>query len=218
MTSPHWVQWHDEYGDPTSSLSRRLIAVQRRLREALDATPEGPIRLASMCAGQGRDVIGVLTDHPRRADVQGCLVELDPNLVADAQLAAAQAGLRELEIVEGDASTTSAYSPVAPMNVVLICGVFGNIPDEDIRATITELPRLCAMQATVIWTRHRRPPDFTPTIRQWFAETGFHEVGFDTEEGTKFGVGTHRFMGHPLNYRPGQRMFTFIGDGADAHY
>jgi hypothetical protein len=100
----------------------------------------------------------------------------------------------------------------------LICGVFGNLPDQDVYATIAELPRLCTTRATVIWTRHRRSPDLTPTIREWFAETGFDEVGFDTEQGTKFGVGTHRFSGHPLDYRPGRRMFTFTGDGADAHY
>ncbi|GHD35622.1 hypothetical protein GCM10010335_31060 [Streptomyces galbus] len=30
-----------------------------------------------MCAGQGRDLIGVLAGHPRRDDVRARLVELD---------------------------------------------------------------------------------------------------------------------------------------------
>jgi hypothetical protein len=31
----------------------------------------------SLCAGQGRDLLGVLADHPRREDVRARLVELD---------------------------------------------------------------------------------------------------------------------------------------------
>ena len=65
----HWVRWHGEYGDERSSLSRRLAVVQRRLRQALDDAPAGRVRTMSMCAGQGRDVLGVLVDHPRALDV-----------------------------------------------------------------------------------------------------------------------------------------------------
>jgi hypothetical protein len=38
-----------------------------------------------LCAGQGRDVVGALVDHPRRVDVVARLVELDPRNVAHAQ-------------------------------------------------------------------------------------------------------------------------------------
>jgi hypothetical protein len=215
----HWVNWHDDYSDPSSSLSRRLVAIQHRLREALDETPRvGRIKLASMCAGQGRDVIGVLADHPRRGNVEALLVELDPHLVADARRAADSAGLNNVSVVEGDASTTPVYSAMVPADVVLICGVFGNVANDDVLTTIQELPRLCAPNATVIWTRHRRSPDLTPTIRGWFGEAGFEEIAFDTEDGKAFGVGTHRFTGPPVEFRKDRRMFTFIGDGADAHH
>src|SRR6266511_1793903 len=60
------------------------------------------------------------------------------------------------------------------------CGVFGNIPDDDVHRTIDALPQFCARDATVIWTRHRGPPDLTPTIRGWFAGTGFVELGFES--------------------------------------
>lgn len=218
VAEQHWVRWHDKYDDPESSLSRRLVAVQRRLQNALDQAEEGPIRLISLCAGQGRDVMGVLTEHPRRDDVIARLVELDAELVAEARQKATSAGLRTVEIVVGDASNTTAYEGAVPADVVLICGVFGNIGDSDLRNTVGALPQLCAPGAVVIWTRHRRHPDLTPSIRSWFVDAGFEDVAFDTEEGVAFGVGTNRFVGQPRPLELNRRMFSFVGDGSDAHF
>ncbi|MGH9006212.1 MAG: SAM-dependent methyltransferase [Acidimicrobiales bacterium] len=213
----HWRAWHEEYDKEDSPLRLRLGLVRRRLGEALDQAPAGPVRLISLCAGQGRDVIGVLPAHRRRGDVSARLVELDPVLAAEGREAAEVAGLGEVEVVHGDASLTDAYRGAVPADVVLACGVFGNISNEHIRTTVDELPHLCAPGATVIWTRHHKDPDLTPSIRGWLGECGFEEVCFDTREGYFFSVGTHRFAGPPRPLRPGRRMFWFFGDGADAH-
>ncbi|MGH9047082.1 MAG: SAM-dependent methyltransferase [Acidimicrobiales bacterium] len=212
----HWREWHEHYEDPASSISRRLLAVQRRLADALDQAPAGPIRLISMCAGQGRDVVGVLSGHPRNADVAARLVEGDTALVHDARQAAA--ALTNVEVVQGDAAMTSAYEDFVPAGVILACGIFGNISPDDIATTISELPRLCAPGAVVIWTRHHRAPDFTPTIREWFGGAGFEEVGFDTEDGWSYSVGTHRLDFDPLSFRSGRHLFSFDGDGKDAGF
>lgn len=211
-----WERWHRQYDDEGSSLSRRLLVVQRRLREALDLAPAGAIRLVSVCAGEGRDVIGLLADHDRRSDVMARLVELDGGLAATARGSAAAAGLEQVEVVQGDAGRTEAYEGAVPADVVLVCGVFGNISNTDIRATIAELPHLCAAGATVIWTRHRREPDITPAVRAWFEEAGFDEVALETAPPYLFAVGTERLRLQPRAFRPGRRMFTFVGDGTDA--
>jgi hypothetical protein len=39
--------------------------VQRRLAELLAAAPPGPIRIISMCAGRGHDLLGVVADLER---------------------------------------------------------------------------------------------------------------------------------------------------------
>ena len=77
--SRDWREWHTAY-DGDTPLTQRLAIVQARIADALDAAPPGPIRVISMCAGQGRDLLGVLADHPRRADVRARLVELDGEL------------------------------------------------------------------------------------------------------------------------------------------
>jgi len=61
-----WVAWHREYEDPSSSLSARLRRVRYHLSGAIDRAPAGPVSVVSLCAGQGRDVIGVLPGHPGR--------------------------------------------------------------------------------------------------------------------------------------------------------
>jgi len=213
---PHWLEWHAHYEDEGSFLSRRLVIVQRRITDALDARPPGPIRVVSMCAGPGRDLLGVLRTHPRAADVDARLVELHPDLAAAAREAALGLPAR-VGVVEGDAGATDVYEGAVPVDLVLACGVFGNVSDEDVRRTIHEFPHLCAPGAVVIWTRHRKEPDLTPSVRSWFAEAGFEELAFDTEEGAFFSVGTHALAGPPLGFRSHRTMFRFFGLGLEAH-
>ncbi len=213
----HWVRWHESYEDPTSFLSRRLSIVQKRLGQVLDQCPPGRIQLVSLCAGQGRDVIGVLADHRRRDDVHARLVELDVRLTDQARSAADELGLTHVQIRQGDASHTAAYTGAVPADIVMACGVFGNVSDEDVHTTVRMFPGLLATGGAVIWTRHRLEPDLTPSIRAWFEDAGFEEVAFDTEEGAFFSVGTHRLMSPPLPFDPNRTMFTFFGDGSGAH-
>jgi Putative methyltransferase len=211
VSTSHWEQWHRPYDDPDSPLSQRLRLVMARVAEAVDHAPPGRVDLVSLCAGQGRDVVGALEHHPRRDDVRGRLVELDPANVAAARVAARAAGLDGLEIVDGDASLTDAYVGAVPAQVVLVCGVFGNIVDADIAHTIQSLPQLCAPGAVVVWTRHRRPPDANPWIRDELRAAGFTELAFDAPEGFVFAVGAAELVPEPLV--AGRRLFTFVGDG-----
>ncbi len=54
--------WHEDYDDPESGLTWRLGVVRSHIRAALDAKP-GPARVLSACAGDGRDIIGVLAER-----------------------------------------------------------------------------------------------------------------------------------------------------------
>jgi DinB superfamily len=202
-----WIDWHAAYDEPDSRLARRLAMVQGCIAGALDSAPPGPVRAISMCAGEGRDLLGVVAHHPRGDDVIGRLVELDPVLAGRARVAFPA----RIEIRCGDASTTSAYEGAVPADLVLVCGVFGNIGDDDIVRTINTLPSLCASGATVIWTRHRQPPDRTGLARDAFAAAGFDEVAFEAPEDFLFGIGVNRLSGDPPPFEAGVEMFAFVG-------
>src|SRR2546421_1162500 len=201
--SRDWHEWHRAYDTPDSPLARRLAVVQQRIRDALDVAPPGPIAVISMCAGEARDLAGALAGHPRSPDVHGRLVELDPELARRAR----ESFPARVEVLVGDAGMSTAYEDATPADLALVCGVFGNITDGDMERTVRFLPALCARGATVIWTRHRRPPDMTTEIRRWLAELEFDEVAFVAPEGTAFGIGIHRFAGTPVPFRPHVRMF-----------
>ncbi|MER5454092.1 class I SAM-dependent methyltransferase [Micromonospora sp. NPDC002389] len=209
-----WYAWHDQYTDPASPLSRRLAEVRTRIGAALGAARPGPLRAVSLCAGQGRDLIPVLATHPRGGDVTARLVELDPRNVEVARAAVARAGLPGVEVVPGDAARTDAYAGLVPADLVLVCGVFGNITEADIRATVGHCASLCATGGTVFWTRHRGAPDLVPAICDWFAEEGFAPVAVSSPA-DGVGVGVHRFLGTPRPLPSGVTMFEFTGRPTD---
>jgi len=218
MAERDWYDWHAPYDDPGSSLSQRLSWVQERIRVALDEAPPGPVRAISLCAGQGRDLIGVLSGHPRRGDVTGRLVELDPRNTAVARRLAEEAGLGNLEIVTGDASLTSQYTDVAPADLVLACGLFGNMTNADIERTIGYCAQLCATGGTVVWTRGRwarGAPDLVPQVSAWFEERGFERLWVSGPQHRQC-CGAHRFTGVPAPVEDGASMFTFTSHDPEA--
>lgn len=207
--SGEWIDWHRGY-DRDTGLASRLEIVQRLIRETLDEQSAGAIRVISLCAGDGRDLLGVLRDHPRRDDVRARLVELEPELAAAGRQQALNDRLAGVDFRHGDASVTSAYAGAVPADLVVACGIFGNITDGDVRNTIDQLPRLCGPRATVIWTRGRFEPDLTPTIRTWFAAAGFAELAFVPVPESTATVGANRLEVEPGRFRPDQRLFTFL--------
>jgi hypothetical protein len=203
-----WRAWHSEY-DADTPLRRRLEIVQRRITDVLDTFEATPLRVVSMCAGEGRDLLGALDTHSRR-DICGLLVELDPELADRARAHARALGLDKLEVRTGDAADTSMYAGAVPADLVLACGVFGNVADADIEKTLKALPMFAAPNATVLWTRHRRAPDMTLNIKRWLEEAGFENTTYDPvpDSETMGTVGGAIFRGatQPLG---DEHLFTF---------
>jgi hypothetical protein len=172
-----------------------------------------PVRSGSSAyvPARGRDLLGVLPDHPRRADVSAVLVEIDHGIAGLARAAATVAGLTQIEVLEADAAVSDVYAPYIPADLVLTCGIFGNISITDLERTVRNISMLGHPGTAVIWTRHRQEPDLTPAIRRWFVESGFQELSFDAlENESKSGIGVVRLTGAPVAFTPGLRFFTFL--------
>jgi hypothetical protein len=194
-----WHAWYDDYDDPGSSLSRRLAVVREQLTRVL-AEAEGPVRLLSLCSGDGRDTVPVLAALPdREAAVAAVLVELDSGLAAAARAAAGAAGLM-VDVRTGDAGLAATWRDVLPADVLMLCGVFGNVPDADIRRTVAAVPVLLREGGRVIWTRGNRVPqdptevdgDPSEWVRGLFAEAGLVEEAFVQPADAGYRVGVHR--------------------------
>jgi hypothetical protein len=67
-----------------------------------------------------------------------------------------------------------------------------------------------APNATVIWTRHRREPDMTVSIRRWLEESGFENTAYEPVPNSDtlgtVGVAVYRGESQPLEDK---HLFTF---------
>jgi hypothetical protein len=214
--SRDWHEWYRDYDDPSSSLSARLAVVRSQLASLLAATAPGPVRLLGLCSGDGRDTLPVVAESG--VQVSAVLVELDEALASAARASAADLGLAGIEVRTADAGDTSCAVDAVPADVVMACGIFGNVTDDDIARTVATLPSLLAAGGAVIWTRGCRVPQDPSTYqgdpaeltRSRFAAAGFEEVDFVRPEDHPFRVGVHRWPGPSAPYRPGVRMFDFV--------
>lgn len=146
------------------------------------------------------------------------LVELDTELAETARSKATELGLDDVVVRTADAGTTSAYEGRVPADVLLACGVFGNITDADLVLTVSALPRLLAPGGVVVWTRGAKathdptgePGDPSDLVRRTFESAGFVEIAFVRPDDASFRVGVHRLDREPLPFAPGLRLFDFV--------
>lgn len=204
-----YLDWHADYDAPGSRLHLRLLVVQDLVARALDELPAGPVRVISMCAGQGRDLLTAGRRHRRCGDLEGTLVELDPRNASIARDGIERAGLGGLHVVEADAGRSDAYADAVPADLVLACGVFGNITDDDIAATVSWLPALCSPGAWVVWTRYPRD-DVVSRIETRFTRAGFSPQALVVSDANQFAVGACRLDGAPTPFAAGVRLFDFV--------
>lgn len=208
-----WFEWHDLY-QTDARLQQRLEIVREYITRSLDAIPSGQIQVVSACAGDGRDLLGVLSNHPRAQDVQARLVELNPQLVERGRAAIEAIGLTEqIEFINGDATLAAAYSGAVPADIVIVCGIFGNLANEaELQRLIRNLSYLSKSGTFVLWTRgHLDGVAHSETVRRLFQEAGFEEVDFRLTQTGDMGVGIHRYSGENTPVPSEEQLFEFSG-------
>ena len=202
------MQWHEQYEIPDSDLSRRLQVVVERLSEALDSLRAESPKLLSLCAGEGRDVISVLRADPG-SRVSAVLVESNPVLAERARDAASSSGISGLEVRCADAGDPGSFRDVVPVDVLLLCGIFGNVEPASVRHIVDVVPSMVNQGGYVIWTRGGSEPDWRPVIREWFESAGIEELAFEGAPAT-YGVGLNRVIANrPLSSCLEERLFSF---------
>jgi hypothetical protein len=204
-----WNGWPAE-AYRSESYRQRLGEVQAHITECLDLAPPGRVRLVSMCAGDGRDVVGVLRGHPRREDVHALLVESDAESVARGAAASVEAGLgRQVRFEVGDATDFSTYVGHVPCDLMLVCGVWGHVPPDQRPRLVAGLGSLVAPGGAVVWTRGVSGGRMRfDEIEQHFAPQEWELARLTMTRDQQWAVATHRHVGAPQR----GRMFTFVAN------
>jgi hypothetical protein len=186
-----WLGWLANYDEPGTPQARRLPVVRELIERAVAEHPSDELRILSLCAGDGRDVLPLIAAWRDRKRIRARLVELTPGMAERARAFVTEHAL-DVDVVEGDAADPGNYAAAAPADIVLACGMFGRMPDGHVERTVGVLPALCRDGGFVVWTRHRHEPDLTPSVRRWFARAGFEECAFESPGTDDFAVGLHR--------------------------
>jgi len=148
-----WTNW-PERAYKQRRYQQRLTAVQEHLANCLDTAPAGPARIISICAGDGRDLLGVLETHARRSDVCAWLVEQSLQSVSAGRAHASAIGLADAVcFLHADATLYATFQGIAPADIVLLCGVWGHVPVHERASVIRALTCLCKPGGAVIWSR-----------------------------------------------------------------
>jgi hypothetical protein len=151
---------------------------------------------------------GAASDHPRAGDVRGVAVELNAGLAAIAAQALRAAGT-SVEVRCGDAGRPIHWDDVLPVDVLLLAGIFGNLTDEHVQRTVGATASMVRPGGTIIWTRHRKAPDLTPSIRGWFDDAGCTPVGFASAGPESYAVGVERRSDAPVGKALPEQLFRF---------
>lgn len=205
-----WLAWHRDYDDPSSALSRRLVVVRRHVGESLDALGTQGERVLSLCAGTGRDVIPELALRPHLSP-ETLLVEANAELADVARAAAVSAELANVSVRCADAGRLGSFADVLPVDLLLVCGIFGNVSDRDIRRTLRAATAMLRPGGRVIWTRGSfGDDDLRPSVRRWVADARLEELAYDGDP-EPHGVGLARWDGPAASGAAlPERLFTFL--------
>jgi hypothetical protein len=205
----NWSNWHNEYENENSELNARKRAVQAEVFALAAKCQPGPITIISICGGQGREVIGALEHHPRRADVRGRIVELDEDNAAFARSTARKAGIG-IEVFAGDASLAASYAGLPPADIVVISGVFGHLSNSDRVSLISFVRQIVKTGASVVYTFFRWDEEQVQQLRSYFSDQQFEEGAFETLDGKyKFIIARAQYSGAPLPFDAGAKVFNF---------
>lgn len=206
----NWRTWHDKY-QTDEGLKARLETVKSAIKSCLPRDNSKTFTLIDIGAGDGRDIVEALKDYPTPSNVRGLLVEIDQALADKAREALHYAKLTNLLVRMGDASLLRNYKDQVPVDLVLLCGIFGNISDIDAEKTVKAMPMLLKPGGKVIWTRNRRAPDKTPFIRELFKSNDMREVEFITSENIIYAVGINEYSAsNAVALDEDAHLFTFI--------
>lgn len=210
----NWSHWHKHY-DSNADLQARLHLVGEQISRCLHSCPAGRIRVVSVCAGDGRDLIGALINHPRRNDVEALLLDNDRESIERGRRVVSEARLEQrVRLVEADAGRAENYASGLPSDILILSGFLGHLRPGDVENLIHQLPMFCRRGSWVIWSRHlvlNQGPHQVRAIQECFRKTKFESATFSCTSPDGFAVGAERFQGEPAVFDANRVLFEFIG-------
>jgi hypothetical protein len=205
-----WDDW-SEHAYRSRTYSLRLAEVQGHLGECFAAYSTRPIRLLSVCAGDGRDVMGAMISHNVQGQVVAWLVEQNLRSVNRGTTQSRRLGLQDtVKFLHADATLYDTYRNIAPSDIVLLSGVWGHVPASDRPRLVQALASFCKPGGMVIWTRAlANGVSRMDEIQIEFASPLWELVCASITSDKCWGVVSQRYCGPQIRPASGGRIFQF---------
>jgi hypothetical protein len=170
--------------------------------------PPGPITVVSICSGQGRDILGVLRDHPRRDDVFVPMIEQDRRNADFARESARETALTHATVVVGDAGDSRSYVGITRASLVIMVGFLTHISDDDLGRLVAFLPQVSAAHGVALWCGGSQHVELPARMRTLLARADFVPLAVACAGDPRWNIGIERFEGSPQTLDTGVRLFT----------
>jgi amino acid adenylation domain-containing protein len=209
-----WTDWYRLY-EAGMGLTGRLNLVRSQVAAALDERPPGPFYLTSICAGDGRDVIPVVAEHRRAAEIDAGLIDLDAEALERGRQTAEEAGMAErFHFRCADATQAASYQGLPAADLLIVSGVLGHLNKAGLAQLAASLPMLLKPGGHLLWSRHQvlhRGAEHIAYFRGKLAAAQFEEVFFQPASSEGFVVGRAIYQGPPIAPDARRKFFEFIG-------
>ena len=122
-----------------------------------------------------------------------------------------------MDVRTADAGSLHSFRDRMMGDVLMLCGIFGNISDADVEHCVDAARALVQPGGTVIWTRGSRvgsgdPSEETGDAAEWvrglFVAAGFEEIAYVAPADASYRVGVCRAVGPGHGWAP-RWSFTF---------
>lgn len=202
-----WHTWNDHYDNADSELSKRLNKVKEYLKNTL-LNIEIPTVL-NICSGQGKDILESMVELDKDAEVY--LIDTNTNSLNAAINFAKTNNIGTITFINEDASHTSTYKKydIPKSNIVLACGLFGHLNQEDSYGLVDFLKTQIKANGTVIWTKNIEN-DSISNLRKYFIDNNFEEISYFGPEGSPWAVVCNKYIGEEFDLSKEYKIFNFI--------
>ena len=202
-----WNDWHNHYDDLDSELSKRLGKVKEHIKNILLET-ENPTVL-NICSGQGKDILESMLELDKDAEV--FLIDTNIDALNSGINFAKKNNIGTITFINEDASHTSTYKKydIPKSNIVLACGLFGHLNEDDSYTLVDFLKTQIKINGTVIWTKNIEN-DSISNLRKYFINNNFKEINYFGPEGSPWAVVCNQYVGEEFDLNKEYKIFNFI--------
>ena len=199
----NWKVWNDQYNDPLSHLSQRLVVVKNSIKDCLKELDNPEI--ISICSGHGKDILESLVET-KAPYSNVTLIDLDQDSIKSAAAHVSITGLNNIFCVTANAELLSTYIG-KKADLVIFVGALGHLSFQDTKQCLSELSKIIRKNGLIVWSANERVLE---NLLESFTDNGYMPIDLVQKISEKGHiVGIHKYLGEEKENTGIGKLFTY---------